>query len=333
MPFPLPPLGVNASLVPFAVVALAMIAITIFVLGQVLPRDGRSPLVTQMLLALAVLGGGSVLLLALVFVFLNPDGTSAWTWVLLAFNFMMMAPAGIWFIGLVIFRDRRVTVDDWAWPVSLGLVTTGSEVLMGLLFVVGDANGASALAPTFALGLSSIWFFWSMAAIMVALLLWAPLDPIERGALVTLTLAAVIGPWVTAFPIVGGIAMTVLMAGAFAVIVRAITQRRDVRAEEAGLLLGLAAAFLATALTGLALVATGGTVAAVLAFGSVMAVVMGVEIAYLVRRFYLGPPSPAWVRRAISPEEGARPDLRRAVTRADGPASEAPTGLSGAAGR
>jgi hypothetical protein len=279
-----------------------MIAITVFVFGQVLPRDGRAPLVTQMLLALAVLGGGSVLLVSLVFVFLNPDGTSAWTWVLLAFNFMMMAPAGIWFIGLIVFRDRRVQVTDWSWPISIALVTTGSEVLMGLLFVIGSPTPPSTVLATFALGLSSIWFFWSMAAIMFALLLWAPLAPLERGALVALTLSAALGPWVTVYPLVGGAGMAVLMVGIFLYLIRALSRSARTHAAEVALMVGLAVAFLAMAVTGTAIAATGGSEAAIVAFGAVMSVVMAGEIAYLVRRFYLGPSAAPWIHR--SPEEG-----------------------------
>ena len=314
MQFPLPPIGVTDGLLPFAAVAISMIAITVFVFGQVLPRDGRAPLVTQMLLALAVLGGGSVLLLSLVLVFLNPNGTSAWTWVLLAFNFMMMAPAGIWFIGLIIFRDRRVRVDDWSWPAVIALVTTGSEVLMGLLFVIGAPSPPSSVLATFALGLSSIWFFWSMAAIMLALLLWAPLAPIERGALVALTASAAMGPWVTTFPLVGGAGMAVLMLGIFVYLVRALTRSVRAAASEAALLVGLAVAFLAMALSGTAIALTGGSDAAVIGFGAVMSVVMSAEIAYLVRRFYLGPPAAPWIHRV--PEA----DDREAALPSRGPA-------------
>ncbi len=315
MALPLPPLGVSTAVAPFVVVAISMIGITIFVLGKVLPRDRRAPLVTQMLLALAVLCGGSVLLFTLLDVFYDPNGTTAWTWVLLAFNFMMMAPAGIWFIGLVVFRDRRIRVDDWSWPVAIALAITGSEVLMGLLFVAAGTSGALSTLITVALGLSSIWFFWSMAAIMTALLLWAPLGPVERGALIALTISAVIGPWVTTFPLVGGAAMAALMAGVFAYLVRAVARSARVRAEEVGLLIGLAVAFLATALTGVALVVTDGSAASVIAFGTVMAVVMTVEIAYLVRRFYLGPSTRPWVDRL--------PDEEEARVAAGGPLPEA----------
>jgi hypothetical protein len=304
--FPLPPLGVTDALLPFAVVAISMIVITVFVFGQVLPRNGRAPLVTQMLIALAVLCGGSVLLFSLVDVFLDSNGTTAWTWVLLAFNFMMVAPAGIWFIGLIVFRDRRVRVDDWSWPVAIALATTGSEVLMGLLFVIGAPTPPSSVLATFALGLSSIWFFWSMATIMCVLLLWAPLAPLERGALVALTVSAAIGPWVTTYPLVGGVGMAVLMAGIFLYLVRALSRSARAHAAEVALLVGLAVSFLAMALAGTAIAATGGSAAAVVAFGAVMSVVMSGEIAYLVRRFYLGPSAAPWVHRVPDEDDEER---------------------------
>jgi len=308
--FPLPPLGVTASLAPFAAIALMMIGVAIFVFGKVLPSDGRPPLLTQLALALAVLAGGSVLLLSLVFVFLNSDGTSAWTWVLLSFNFMMMGPAGLWFIGLIVFRDRRVGAEDWTWPASIALVTTGSEVLMGFLFALGGESTPLSVVGTLALGVSSVWFFWSMAAIMSALVVWAPLARVERYALVALTLSAVIAPWVTTYPSLGGLLMTALMVAVFGFLVRALSSRAAVRPEEVGLLMGLAGAFLAMAIAGLALAATGGAPPAVLAFGAVMGVVMGVEIAYLLRRYYVGSAEVPWISRA--PDDARRP-LERAA--------------------
>jgi hypothetical protein len=56
------------------------------------------------------------------------------------------------------------------------------------------------------------------------------------------------------------------------------------------------------ALAGIALVATGGSATAVLAFGAVMGVVMGVEIAYLLRRYYVGATGTPWVVRASADE-------------------------------
>jgi hypothetical protein len=310
MQFPLPPLGVTASLAPFATIALSMIAITIFVFGKVMPADGRPPLVTQLALALAVLGGGSILLLSLVFVFLSNDPTSAWTFVLLGFNFMMMAPAGLWFIGLIVFRDRRVAVGDWTWPAALAVMTTGSEVLMGFLFALGGESAPLPVVQTLALGVSSVWFFWSMAAIMTALVLWAPLARVERYALIGLTLSAVIGPWVASFPVVGGAAMTALMVGLFGYLVAALSRGLVARPDDLGLLVGLGVAFLAMAIAGVALVATGGAPGSVLSFGAVMAVVMSVEIAYLLRRYYVGSSERPWWTRSPGDSESraARPE-------------------------
>ena len=297
MSLPLPPLSIDATLVPFATVALAMVGVTIFLFGKVLPSDGRPPLLTQMVLALAVLGGGSLLILALLFVFLNPNGTDAWTWVLMAFNFMMMTPAGIWFIGVVVFRDRRIRTDSWFWPATLAVVTTGSEALMGILFVTGSASAPPGLAAAFAQGLASIWFFWSMAGVMSALLLWAPLARIERRALLALTLSAVVAPWVTAFPTVGGAAMATIMTLVFVLLLRPLL-RGDMARGEVGFLFGLAGAFLAMAIAGLSVAATSGSTAADLGFGATMGAVMGVEIAYLFRRFYHGMAHAPWVARA-----------------------------------
>ncbi len=311
MPVPVPPVGVSTAFLPFATIAAAMVVITIFVLGKVLPSNHAPPLVTQMLLALAVLGGGSVLLMSLVMVFFNSDGTSAWTWVLLAFNFMMMAPAGIWFIGLVIFQDRRIRPHGWLWPVSLGVVATGSEVLMGILFALAGPATPPPNSDVLAIGLSSVWFFWSMAAVMAALVVWAPLSRVEREALLALTAASVLAPWVTAFPTVGGLAMTGLMAVAFALLVRHLLARR-VQEGEVGLLGGLAAAFFAMALCGLAVASDGGSNASVVAFGAVMAVVMAAEASYLIRRYYQGPPGRPWLARPGSeelPAAAPRPSL------------------------
>lgn len=307
--FGLPSLGVNSSLAPFAAIAIIMLGVTIFVLGKILPVGGRPPLVTQVMLALMVLVSGSVLLLSLLFVFLNPDGPSAWTWVLLAFNFMMMGPTGIWFIGLIAFRDRRIDATAWTWPIGIALVTTGSEVIMGVLFAIGGETGSLPVVTIFALGLTSVWFFWSMAAVMFALVLWAPLARVERSALFALAISAALGPWVTAYPTVGGLAMGALMTIVFLLLVRQLSVRGSVGPGQVGLLFGLAIAFLATAISGFYVVAAGGTPVAGLTFGAIMGVVMTVEIAYLFRRFYGRRSGIPWVSRPADDEEpaGARP--------------------------
>ncbi len=324
MGLPLPPIPANGALLSYVVVAVSMIGVTIFLFGKVLPADGRPPLVTQMVLALSVLLGGSVLLLSLVFVFLNPDGAAAWTWVLLAFNFMMMFPAGIWFVGLILFRDRRVDLRGWLWPVGISVVTTGSEVLMGVLFAYGSAPAPPPPVAVVTLGLSSVWFFWSMAGVMTALVLWAPLAPTERTALVALVGATVLAPWVTAVPTVGGAAMGALMVAVFVFVVRALARGR-VRPEEVRVLFGLAGAFLAMAVAGFGVAATGGALLADLLFGSAMAVVMAVEVAYLCWRFYHGGAFAPWVARRGDEDVGAAPAPVRGPSALEPIPSERPT--------
>jgi hypothetical protein len=318
MDVPLPPVTLPASPAAFVIVAVSMLAITIFLLGKVLPPDGQPPLVTQMILALSVIAGGSVLLLSLLFVFVSSNGATAWTWVLLSFNFMMMAPAGLWFVSLILFRDRRVDPNSWTWPGLIALATTGSEVVMGVLFVYGGAATPLPVLTTFALGLTSVWFLWSMASVMTALLLWAPLSHLERWALFALTLSALVAPWVTAFPTVGGALMAALMAALFVLLVRRLGRGAG-RTEEMSVLFGLAAAFLAMTASGLAVALSGGSSVAVLIFGGTMAFVMGVESAYLLRRFYHGPRFVARFPR--------RPDEEPSINRrAPGPLSSGDPG-------
>ncbi|HYA58609.1 MAG TPA: hypothetical protein VEH57_09170 [Thermoplasmata archaeon] len=312
MDLPLPPVGLNTAFLPFAVVALVMVAVTVFVLGKILPADHHPPLVTQMLLALSVMGGGTILLLSLVFVFINPNGTTAWETVLLAFNFMMTVPAGLWFIAVILFRDRRIDPNGWLWPVTLAVVATGSEVLMGFLFAVGAPAVTPPLIEAVAAGFASVWFFWSMAAVMTALLVWAPLSEVEKTGLIALTLAMALAPWVTTYPTVGGLAMAVLMTLVFVVLLRYLLRQRLSRSE-LGLLFGLAGAFLSMALAGLFLVTDGGAVLSTITFGVVMGSVMVVEISYLIRRFYRGFEGRPWVPRPLEQIPTAEPAVRPGV--------------------
>lgn len=299
MGLPLPPLYVDGALDPYVVVAAPMVVLTVVVLGLARPSDRRPPLVTQMLLALAVLSGSSVLLAALLFVILNPNSASAWIWAMMAFNFMMMVPLGLWFIGHIVFEDRRIRQGRWAWPASFGVAVTGSEVLMGLLFAVGGASGVIGTAAALTLGLSSVWFYWSMAVVMGPLVVWAPLSPVGRTGGWALVAAALAAPWVPTYPLLGGAAMAALMIGATVALLRPLS-RGAVPASEGRLLLGLAGVFLAMTAAGLGVAATGGSTAAVLGFGATMALVMVAEVSYLVKRTYL----PGAAREAPVPISG-----------------------------
>jgi hypothetical protein len=280
----LPPLDVTTAFLPFAVVAVLMIGVTIFVLTQLLPRTGGAVPLTSMTIGVAVLAGSSILLLALLYIFIDPNGTTAWTWVLVAFNFMMMGPAGLWFVSLIVFRDRPVDARSWIWPAVLALATVGSEVLMGVLFAVGGGNAPATLVAGLALGLSSIWFDWSMGVVMVALLLWLPLSSAVRGSLAALTAAAFLGPWVVAAPFVGLLGMALLMFAVFGLLYRRLAARGEVRAVDLRIPFGLALAFAVMIAAQLAIVAAPGSDAAALAFGGTMALVMGSEVAFVLHR-------------------------------------------------
>ena len=197
---------------------------------------------------------------------------------------MMMGPAGLWFVSLIVFRDRAVDPLSWVWPSVLALVTVGSEVMMGVLFAVGGGNAPATLTAGLALGLSSIWFNWSMGVVMVALLLWLPLSGLVRGSLAALTAAAFLAPWVVAAPLVGVVGMAVLMATVFALLYRRLAARREIRAADLRVPFGLAVAFALMIAAQVAIVAAPGSDGAALAFGGTMALVMGTEVAFVLHR-------------------------------------------------
>jgi len=260
-----------------------MIAVTVFVLAMLLPRDRSAVALTTMTIGVSVLAGGSVLLLALLWVYIDPNGTTAWTWVLVAFNFMMMFPLGLWFVSLIALEDRKVNWHGWLWPATLALVLVGSEMLMGVLFAVGGGNAPTTFAAALSLGLTSVWFDWSMAAVMVALLVWLPVGGLVRGSLAALTAAAILAPWIVATPLVGAVGMAVLMSAIFLQLYRYLHRRNPVRSTELKVVLGLAAAFATMVTVQVAIVAAPGSYGAALAFGATMAAVMGAEVAFVVR--------------------------------------------------
>jgi hypothetical protein len=275
----LPLLTVNWALLPFALVAVSMIGVTAFVLTHLLPRDRTAPLLSTMTIGVAALGGGTVLLLALLYVFIDPDGTTAWTWVLLAFNFMMMGPAGLWFVSVMLFRDRTIDRVGWTWPVVLALVIVGSEVLMGILFATASVGAATGVIAALAGGLTSIWFDWSMAAVMAVLVVWLPLRGLVRGTLASLTAAAVLAPWVTATPGAGVVGMALLMGAVLGLLYRYLSSGRAVAPDEVRTLTGLGVAFAAMVAAQAVVVLAPASPSAALAYGTIMALVMATEVA------------------------------------------------------
>jgi hypothetical protein len=263
-----------------AIVAVAMVVVEVFILLQLLPRTGLPPALTTMVIGGSALVGSSGVLMALLGAFLQPN-LSSYSVVLLAFNFMMLGPPGFWFISLIVFEDRTIRPHHWFWPVALTAMATSTELLMGVFFTVAGGSALD-LASVLAGSLTSAWFLWSMAAAMVALLLWVRLPRAVRDPLLGLAAAGAVAPVVPVDPPLGALLMAVVMAATLLVVLQSL------RVGTAGaivgrLLTGVVAAFLAMSVTGAALALAPDSITAALAFGSTMATVMTIEFFVLVR--------------------------------------------------
>ena len=263
-----------------AIVAVAMVVVEVFVLVQLLPRSGPPPALTTMVIGGGALVASSGVLMALLGAFLQPN-LSSYSVVLLAFNFMMLGPPGFWFISLIVFEDRTIRPRQWFWPVALTAMATSTELLMGVFFTVA---GGSALdvASVVAGSLTSAWFLWSMAAAMVALLLWVRLPRAVRDPLLGLAAAGAVAPIVPVDPPLGALLMAAVMGVTIVVLLQSL--RSGAAHVSVGRLYnGIVGALLAMSVTGAVLALAPGSVAAALAFGGTMAVVMTVELLVVVR--------------------------------------------------
>lgn len=271
----------TADLTLDVIVAVAMVVAEVFVLLQLVPRSGPPPPLTRMVIGSSALVGSSGVLMALLAAFLQPN-LSNYSVVLMAFNFMMLGPPGLWFISLIVFEDRTIRPRSWLWPVVLTTMATSTELLMGVFFTVA---GGSALdvGTVLAGALTSAWFLWSMASAMVALLLWLPLKRTVRNPLLGLAAAGVAAPFVPADPPVGALLMALVMAVTILGSLQDVRAGRPTPAGAGRVLNGVFAAFLAMSLTGAALALAPGSTWTGLGFGAVMAVAMTAEFLVLVR--------------------------------------------------
>jgi len=275
---PTPVLPLHDDTVPFAILVVAMLVVEVFLLTQIIPRRGPRPSLARMIIGSSALIGSAGTLMALV------DTTATATLdsyaiLLFAFNFMMVAPPGLWVISIIVFRDRTIDATSWSWPVAIVAMATVAELLMGLLFVVAD-GGALDLATVLATTLASAWYLWSMVGAMVALILWVPLPGSVRGPLLGLSAAGFVAPWVAADPIVGALLMALVMGGTIAFLLR---PGRSPEATAYPVVLGVLTAFIAMGAAGFGVALSNGSLAALLGFGLVMTGVMVGEFAYLVR--------------------------------------------------
>jgi hypothetical protein len=263
------------------IVAVAMIVAEVFILTQILPRSGPPPAKTRMVIGSTALLGSSGVLMALLGAYLQSN-LNSYSVVLLAFNGMMLMPPGLWFVSLIVFEDQRIKTDGWFWPVAITAMATSAELLMGLFFSVA-AGVPLLVANELAATLTSVWYLWSMAAAMVALLVWVRLDRAVRDPLIGLAAAGVVAPLIPVDPLVGALLMTAGMAVTILVVLQGVRAGRPSGAAAGRVLNGVVAAFLAMSAAGFVLALAPSSVAALLLFGAVMAVAMTAEFLFLIR--------------------------------------------------
>lgn len=298
---PAPIISVTSATLLDAIVVVAMVVVEIFLLLQIVPRRGPLPSLAKMVLGSSALLGSAGTLMAAVQAFMSAN-LDTYTVVLFAFNFMMLAPPGLWVIAVIVFRDQTIDPKTWFWPVAIVAMATLAEVLMGLLFVVSD--GSPLDLPTVLAGtLASPWYLWSMVGAMVALVLWVPLSPLVRGPLLGLAASGVVAPWVVVDPVTGAVLMALVMAGTLGVFYRTAVRAAAAAPRSYRVLLGVFEAFVAMMLAGLLVAVTNDALVAQLVFGSVMSGVMVAEFLYLVREgIYPAGGAPA---RAVAAALGA----------------------------
>jgi hypothetical protein len=293
-----------STLVPQIVTVVSMLALELYLLLFYLPRQGPVPTVAKSLFLAVALFGSAGILLAFYWLVLYPNLNSA-TILFEAFGVTMGFPPGLWMIAIIVYRDRRIDVRSWAWPALLATLATAGELLMGLLLVVsvGAPSGPVALL---AATVTSPWYLGSMAAAMVALLLWLPLPRPVRAALLGLAaggLAVGLAPW---SPLAAAATSGALMLATFGVAFVGRPAPREAAREFAPTLTFLVAGFLAMSVAGTAAAFAAGAPGALLLYGSVGSAVMLLELAYVLRLGLLGlaPQEPAIPIPVPSPSAG-----------------------------
>lgn len=276
-----PVITVTPSTLLDAVVVVAMVVVEVFLLTQIVPRRGPPTPLARMVVGSSALLGSAGVLMAAVQAFMSAN-LDTYTVVLFAFNFMMLAPPGLWVIAVIVYKDRTIDPRSWWWPIAITTMATLAEVLMGLLFVVADGSALD-LPTVLAATLSSAWYLWSMVAAMVVLTLWVPLPRLVQGPLLGLAAAGFVAPWVVADPVTGAILMALVMAGTLGAFARTARRAAAVAPARFRLLLAIVVAFFAMTLAGSLVAVAGDALWSQLLFGATMSAVMVGELLYLVR--------------------------------------------------
>lgn len=297
---PFPSLGDASHVVPLAFVAVAMAGVEVYLLTALLPRDGAPVSVTRLIIALSSLVGSGLFLVSLLAAVLYPWSYTAGIGILLAMNFMMFVPVGLWMIGTIVYRDRPIHATSRVWPVVIGATVVGSEVLMSILFSV-EIGAATVRLPDLESAFTSPWLYWPMAAVMAALLVWTRPPAREGRAIGALIAVTAVAPWLTVAPAWAGGAMAAVMAFGFIDLFEGLVRRPVVPPGDLRFAIGVGTAYLLMAVGELALVASPSTGVGPAVFGGTMLAVMLGEVTWIVARVYHGTadePAVVWTREA-----------------------------------
>lgn len=243
---------IAASNLPLALVAAAMVGLNVYILYRLF-RDRERPQLSSMVLAGAFLLSQLVFWAGLAYYLETPTVGGFVVFALAAQA--MMVPVGLWFVTLVFEESEHPVQRRAAWPVGLTILVFGNELFMSWTFsalvpgaLPASIDSISALGHAIVVSLGSLWYYWPMGITMAILLRWARFSGPDARALAALTATAFVAPWAFEQPLVGTIAMSVLMgAGAFV-----LWQGMTVRAAAPGSLVlraTVGASFLAMSLS------------------------------------------------------------------------------------
>lgn len=294
----------SGATLPFVAVAAGMVGLNLYILYRLL--SGSSvPSLSTFVLGAAVLVSQGVFWGGIAY-YLEVPTVDGFVIFSLAVQFMMV-PVGLWFVSLVFEAgERPVPTQPLTWPVVLGLLLLGNELMMSWAFAAlvpgslpTDLSTIPSIGQALLVAASTAWYYWPMAVSMAVLVRWSRLPAGDRRALYALTATAVVAPWAFEVPLVGALGMAVVMGLAIALLWNGLTSVVE-RRESLRLRLGVSVALLAMAaswtLSYFLLPAADGMAP----FAAVMVVTMTVELVFLLR---------AMLRRGVAEPAGPSPTV------------------------
>ncbi len=270
-----------------ALIAAGMVALNLYVLWRLL-RGTQRPSLSSAVLGVGILVAQLTFWMGVAY-YIEVPTVGGFTVFALAAQFMMV-PFGLWFASLVFDQSEHPIGGGRAWAWTLTLLVVGNEVFMSWAFAAlvpgmlpAAIDSIAAVGHAVLVSLSSVWYYWPMGVTMLVLIRGCRLDhPEDRGALYALSATAFVTPWAFEVPIVGAIAMALIMGGGIYILWRG-TQFTRIPRSSLVLRGEIGAAFLAMGVSwiGSFLFLPGAGFAP---FAGVMVGVMTLETVYLMGR-------------------------------------------------